>query len=84
MVQQDYYRTGSEAVATCISTCGNYREIYFIPDYDQMEIDDMRAGWFNPRKIDIEKKFTSNPNRVSIRNSLPYKFRINVVSEQKQ
>lgn len=45
------------------------------------EIDKIRQGWYNPRKISFKNRFSRKSIRINNRNKLPPKFRKEIISE---
>jgi hypothetical protein len=44
-------------------------------DYKREEIEDIRYGWYNPRKININNRHIHKQYKSKARNQLPRKFR---------
>jgi len=44
--------------------------------YRNLEIEEMKCGWFNPLKIQLYQRFLINKIKKTIRNNLPFKMRI--------
>jgi hypothetical protein len=64
-----------DSTATSVIYTNYYDKLEYEPNYIAEEIEAVRFGWYNPRKIPIPSRPIITKIMFKIRNQLPYKQR---------
>lgn len=64
-----------DSTATSITYTNYYDKWEYEPDYIAEEIEAVRSGWCNPRKVNLPVVHIVPRIPIQIRNQLPYKMR---------
>jgi len=65
----------NNSTETTITYTFSYNNWEYEPDYLNEEMEAVRAGWYNPRKINLITKYIPKTVNIQIRNKLPHKVR---------